>query len=122
MRQHLVELHIPGQRGSTFFIVEMPTYGEPDCLPQNRAFQAFLVRELKRAFPDESSGKLINGQDWMEYARRVKYCSEHRMGSRQIIKDSLDLFDVDINTVPVCNGIWDLYQQIGYDKNKKRYL
>ena len=117
-----MELHIPGQEDSPFFIIEMPTPNEPNFYPQCISFQWFRDRELKRAFPEVSSGKLINGMNWMEYARTVKYCSEHHVGPNRPIKDYLDHFDVDINTVPVCKGLWDFYEKIGYDKKRKRYL
>jgi hypothetical protein len=81
----------------------------------------FRDRELKRAFPDVSSGKLINGMDWMQYARTVKYCSDHHVSPRQTMTDYLDSMGVDINTVPVCKGVWDFYEKIGYNKKSKKY-
>lgn len=122
MRQYLLELHIPGREDGPFFILEMPTINEPNFYPQSISFQWFRERELNRAFPEVSSGKLKNGMNWMEYSRTVKYCSEHHVGTNRPIKDYLDHFDVDINNVPVCKGVWDFYEKIGYDKKTKRYL
>jgi hypothetical protein len=121
MRQQLFELHIPGQNWGDFIIVEVPTPGEDDFYPQVTSLSWFRDRELKRAFPDVSSGKLINGMDWMQYARTVKYCSDHHVSPRQTMKDYLDSMGVDINTVPVCKGVWDFYEKIGYNKKSKKY-
>lgn len=122
MRQHLIELHIPGQEFGDFIILEMPSFGEPERYTQGISFDHFKSRELNRAYPDTSSGKLVNGLNWMQYARTLKYCTEHTTRSGQNILDILDSFEIDINNVPVCKGIWNFYDKIGYDYKKKKYL
>lgn len=122
MRQRLIELHIPGQNEGQFFILEMPTPDEPNFYPQCISFQWFHSRELERAFPEVSSGKLKDGMNWVEYSRTVKYCSDHQVSPRQNMQDYLNNFDVDINTVPVCKGVWDFYDKIGYNRKTKKYI
>jgi hypothetical protein len=120
MRQILIELHTPGESQGDFLILEHPTFGEDDFYPQAVSYSWFHDRELKRAFPDVSSGKLIDGMNWVEYASTIKYCSEHT--TYRGIKEHLDFFGIDINTVPVCKGVWDFYNKIGYDRKRKKYL
>ena len=120
MRQILIELHIPGQRIGNFFIVELPSPGEEGFYRQVCSYTWFHKRELDRAFPDATTNSKKNGMNWMQYARTIKYCSEHT--THRGIKDLLDMVDVDINTVPVCKGVWDFYDKIGYDKKQKKYF
>lgn len=120
MRRILIELNTPDNNYGDHFILEKPECGEDNFYPQTISYQWFTEREMKRAFPDVSSGNLINGMTWMEYSRTIKYCSERERGNR--IKEYLDFIGVDINTVPVCNGVWDLYDKIGYDRKKKKYV
>jgi hypothetical protein len=122
MRQQLMELHIPGQNWGDFIIVEVPTPGEPNFYPQCISLQWFQERELTRAFPDATQNTKINGMNWLEYSRTIKYCSNHHLSPRQPMKDYLDLLGIDINTVPVCNSVWDFYTKIGYNKKTKSYL
>lgn len=121
MRQVLVELHSPErERGDfNFFILELPSPGEPEFYRQVSSFSWFRTRELNRAFPDVSSGNLIKGMDWVQYSRSIKYCSEHT--PRTSIQDYLKDFDIDIGTVPVCKGVWDFYEKVGYDRKEKKY-
>ena len=121
MRQILIELHIPGKTFGDFYILEHPTYGEADFYRQSISYTWFRDRELNRAFPD-LSGKPINGMNWMEYAETIKYCSEHSGYPNRPYKDYLNVIHVDINTVPVCKGVWDFYDKIGYDRKLKKYL
>ena len=120
MRQILIELNLPGKKYGDFFILEKPESYEDNFYPQEISYSWFHEREMKRAFPDISSGNLINGMSWVEYARTIKYCSERERGTR--IKEYLDLVGVDINTVPVCKGVWDFYDKIGYDRKTKKYV
>lgn len=120
MRQILIELNIPGQRFGDFYILEKPDCGEDDFYTQTISYQWFNERELKRAFPEVSSGKLVNGMNWVEYSRTIKYCSERATHAARV-KEYLDNVGVDINTVPVCKGVWDFYEKIGYDKKRKKY-
>lgn len=122
MRQILIELHTPGQRFGDFFILEHPSAGEDNFYQQAVSYSHFHTRELNRAFPDVSSGRLINGMNWMEYARSIKYCSEHHIHPGESVADYLARLDVDVNTVPVCRGVWDLYDKIGYDRKTKKYI
>ena len=121
MRQILIELNIPGQRYGEFFILEKPDVGEDNAYTQIISYSWFCDRELKRAFPEVSSGKLVNGMNWVEHSRTIKYCSERETNVNRI-KDYLDCAGVDINTVPVCKGVWDFYDKIGYDKKRKKYI
>lgn len=118
MRQLLIELHIPGKEYGDFFILNKPTPGEDEFYIQARSYSWFCERELKRAFPDLDG--LHKGMNWMQYRNTVKYCSEHSVFPRTI-GGYLDSMGVDINSVPVCNGVWDFYDQIGYDRKKKKY-
>jgi hypothetical protein len=118
MRQILIELHTPGKQSTDFFILEHPTYGEPQHRWQAVSYTWFRDRELKRAFPNLDG--LHKGMNWMEYRNTVKYCSEHHPS--RPIKDFLDDMGVDINHVPVCKGVWDFYNKIDYDRKKKKYV
>ena len=123
MRQHSMELHEANRQSGDygkFFIVEMPTPNEPNFYPQCISFTWFRDRELKRAYPEAGTGKLKNGMNWVEYSRTVKYCGEEVTG--RPIKEYLDDCGIDINTVPVCKGVWDFYNKIGYDHKKKKYI
>lgn len=118
MRQLLIELHIPGKEYGDFFILNKPTPGEDEFYIQSKSYSWFVERELKRAFPDLDG--LYKGMNWMQYRNTVKYCSEHSVFPRTI-SGYLDSMGVDINTVPVCNGVWDFYNKIGYDRKAKKY-
>ena len=122
MRQVLVELHTPGKEFGDFYILEHPTPGEPEFYVQATSYSWFHDRELKRAFPKAGTSELVNRLNWVEYSRTVKYCSEHNPLPRESIADYLDRIDIDITTVPVCKGVWDLYTQIGYDRKTKTYV
>jgi len=111
----------PGDVG-TFFLVEIPTYGEPETYIQNTSFQWFRDRELERAFPN-TPGEITKGMNWAEYSRTIKYCGEHHwQRPNQTFEAYLEHWDVDPSTITVCKGIWDFYEKIGYDKKKKRYI
>lgn len=118
MRQILIELNLPGKNYGDFFILEKPEGFDDNFYTQTISYQWFTEREMKRAFPDATSGKL-NGMSWVEYSNTIKYCSERERGTR--IKEYLDLVGIDINTVPVCKGVWDFYDKIGYDRKTKKY-
>ena len=121
MRQILIELNIPGQRYGEFFILEKPDVGEDNAYTQIISYSWFHDREMKRAFPDVTSGLPVKDSlNWAEYSRTIKYCSERETNPSRI-KGYLDLVGVDINTVPVCKGVWDFYDKIGYDKKRKKY-
>lgn len=122
MRQILIELHTPGKEEGDLFILEHPSPNEDNFYPQAVSYTWFHDRQLKNAFPEVSSGQLINGMNWMEYAKTVKYCSEHQVSPRETISEFLENFGVDINTVSVCKGVWDFYDKIGYDRKKKKYV
>jgi hypothetical protein len=117
MKQRLFELHEPGKTFGTFYIVEMPSRGEPDFYRQAVSFQAFCTRELNRAFPEDPLNR-----DWVAYAQTVKYCSVHEPRSGESIASLLTRLDEDPNTVPVCQGIWGFYEKIGYDRIAKKYI
>lgn len=124
MRRILIELHIPDKEEGDLFILEHPTYGDTNFYRQAVSYSHFRERELTKAFPDVSSGKSINGMNWVQYAKTVRYCSElhnelHHVG---YISRYLNLINVDINTVPVCKDVWDFYAKIGYDRKKKKYI
>jgi hypothetical protein len=119
MRQILIELNIPGKNYGELFILEKPESSEDEFYTQTISYQWFMERELKRAFPDVS-GKLINGMNWVEYSRTIKHCAERETHATRI-KEYLDNASVDINTVPVCKGVWDFYDKIGYDHKRKKY-
>ena len=119
MKQRLFELHVPGERFGTFYIVEMPSPGEPDFYRQAVSFKAFCTRELKRALP-ENTGDL----DWVAYTRTIKYCScsVHEPRPGESIARYLPELGEDPDTVPVCQGIWDFYEKIGYDRSTQKYI
>ena len=119
-RQVLMELHIP-ELASEFFILEMPSYHDKGWYIQTTSFSWFRDRELKRAFPDVS-GKLIKGMNWMQYAKSLKYTSEHTLLPSVNIAEHLELYGIDINSVRVCKGVWDFYDAIGYDRKRKKYI
>lgn len=122
MRQVLVELHTPGKEQRDFFILEHPTPGEPNFYTQAVSYSWFHDRELKRAFPTvgKHGNELINGLNWVQYSKTVKYCSEHT-SYQDLAKYLKDYIGIDINTVPVCKGVWDFYDKIGYDRKSKQY-
>jgi hypothetical protein len=124
MKQLLVELHTPGDTRDSgdFFILELPSPGEPEFYRQVSSWSWFRERELNRAFPDVSSGKLIKGLNWAQYARTIKYCSEHSgyVGTPDH-ETYLKERDIDITTIPVCKNVWDFYDMIGYDRKTKKY-
>jgi hypothetical protein len=121
MRQILIELHIPGKEVGDFFILEHPTYGDKGFYPQCISYSYFHDRELNRAFPNGPQNTNENGLNWMQYARTVKYCSEHNSYISSL-KDYLAIRNININHVPVCKGVWDFYDKIGYDRKRKKYI
>lgn len=121
MRQILIELHIPNALGE-FYMLEHPTVGEPKFYTQAVSYTYFRERELKRAFPDVTSGNLIKGLTWVEYAATIKYCSEHSGWPGKSYEEYLAYIHIDIEQVPICKGVWDFYEKIGYDRKSKRYI
>ena len=123
MKQKLFELHNPGTEygDGQFYIVNMPGYHDKGWYVQGISYDWFRNRELKRAFPDGSDNTARNGMNWMQYAQTVKYCSEREPHPGSTIPEFLKFIGVDINTVPVCNGIWEFYDAIGYDRKRKKY-
>lgn len=119
MKQILIELHTPGKEDRDFYILEHPTYGDKGFYTQCISYSWFHDRELNRAFPVGTQNTEKNGMNWMQYARTVKYCSEHSTYSS--IQEHLALMNIDINHVPVCKGVWDFYDKIGYDRKRKKY-
>lgn len=116
-----MELRTPGKELGDFFILEHPTYGEPEFYIQAVSYTYFRERELNRAFPDVTSGNLIKGMTWPQYASTIKYCTEHSGWPGKTIKEYLDGIGVDSSKVPVCKGVWDFYNKIGYDRKAKKY-
>ncbi len=116
-QQKLMALHIPGQPDAEFYIIDMPNRNDRDWYKQVTSFTWFRERELTRAFPDVSGHAI----DWMQYARTLKYTSEHQVHPKRTVQDYLTDFDIDINTVTYCNGVWDFYDKIGYDRKAKTY-
>ena len=119
MREILVELHEPGKNLENFFIVELPTPGEDGFYRQVSSYSWFYKRELDRAFPDATRNTAKNGMNWMQYAKTIKYCSEH--STHHGMEEFLKMIEKDISQVTVCKGVWDFYDKIGYDRKKKRY-
>lgn len=117
-----MELHTPGLELGDFYILELPTYGKPEFYIQTVSYSYFHDRELKRAFPYGPTNIPENGMNWMQYARTIKYCSEHSGWPGKTVKEYLDGIGVDSSKVTVCKGVWDFYNKIGYDRKAKKYL
>lgn len=120
-RQILMELHIPGQQDGVFYIIDMPAYRDKGWYIQVTSFNWFRTRELNRAFPDATENTKRNGMNWMKYERTIKYTSEHHVHPNRTIQDYLSDIGVNYDTITYCDGVWDFYDKIGYDRKAKKY-
>ena len=118
MREVLIWVHNPAPDTSIdndeFFIVQMPEGGKGgDWYSQARSVSAFRARELKRTF----GAPPPNGEDWLTYARRTKYCTVEYDVDRQLAQLLLTRAEV-----PTVTSIWKFYEAVGYDRKAKKYI
>lgn len=109
----VMELHIPGQT-SKYFLLRFVERNYQQQISINN----FRRREMKRAFPAEIKDGVIK-LSWFDYARTIKYCADFARG-KAIALHIKHEFIPEITAI--CNSPYELYDAIGYDRKKKRYI
>jgi hypothetical protein len=94
-----------------YYIVDVNSYAE------NVSLSHFSRRELERAFPVTIP---ISGMNWVDYSRTVKYfdVAQHKL-SKKYMDEVLNILEDECIR---CESVFDLYNKIGYDYKKKKYL
>ena len=124
MSKALITLHIPNEKHPVLRIVEYPDPGEPGFYRQATSLSHFRTRELNRAFPDKH--RLIGSNvNWIQYAQMQKYASVDWLFGDEVSLTVLlecQMQGIAFEDIPVSNGVWQLYEDIGYDRKKPKFV
>lgn len=96
MRQSL--MRVEGTTKPQYYIIQLPTPGEYQHWEQFISIKHFILREHKFCFEitTHTNNEIIQG--WI-----------HEIG-------------LDPSKIITCDGIYEFYKEIGYDKKKKRFI
>jgi len=111
MKKILVILHDKIEPDQ-FFMVKIPSVSEPGFYRQGVSMDCFRSRELNRFYK-----KYLKKQ-------KEKYCQIFREDefNDSNLKWILSHNNIDMDTLPIFDTIFDFYTHINYDYKKKKYL